>query len=118
MINPHAPTPTGAEPVARPASARSEGQVVRDLMPFLKPYWGRITLALAMVLIGKFANLIVPMVLKHLVDDLGLKNAPLALVLPAGLLIAYGASRLTVTLFTELRQVVFARVMARVSRRR
>ena len=116
MTNP-AQTPTGAEPVARPASARSEGQVVRDLLPFLKPYWGRITLALAMVLIGKFANLIVPMVLKHLVDDLGLKNAPLALVLPAGLLIAYGASRLTVTLFTELRQVVFARVMARVSRR-
>jgi ATP-binding cassette subfamily B protein len=43
--------------------------------------------------------------------------APSLLVLPVALLVAYGASRLSVTLFTELRQVVFARVMARVSRR-
>ncbi len=106
---------TGDEPVARPSTARSESQVVRELLPFLKPYWGRITLALAMVLVGKFANLFVPLVLKRLVDGLGVQ--PSLLVLPVALLIAYGASRLAVTLFTELRQVVFARVMARVSRR-
>ena len=106
---------TGEAPVARPARARTESQVVRELLPFLKPYWGRITLALAMVLAGKFANLIVPQVLKRLVD--GLRVHPTMLVLPTALLIAYGASRLSVTLFTELRQVVFARVMARVSRR-
>ena len=106
---------TGDEPVARPSTARSESQVVRELLPFLKPYWGRITLALAMVLVGKFANLFVPLVLKRLVDGLGVQ--PSLLVLPVALLLAYGASRLAVTLFTELRQVVFARVMARVSRR-
>ena len=44
-------------------------------------------------------------------------STPSLLVLPVALLLAYGASRLSVTLFTELRQVVFARVMARVSRR-
>ena len=106
---------TGNEPVARPATARSESQVVRELLPFLKPYWGRISLALAMVLVGKLANLVVPMVLKGLVDGLGVRPTPL--VFPVALLIAYGASRLSTTLFTELRQVVFARVMARVSRR-
>ena len=106
---------TGDEPVARPSTARSESQVVRELLPFLKPYWGRITLALAMVLVGKFANLFVPLVLKRLVDGLGVQ--PSLLALPVALLLAYGASRLAVTLFTELRQVVFARVMARVSRR-
>ena len=37
-------------------------------------------------------------------------------VLPVALLLAYGAARIGVTLFTELRQVVFARVMARASR--
>ena len=36
--------------------------------------------------------------------------------LPIALLIAYGGARVGVTLFTELRQVVFARVMARASR--
>ena len=102
-------------PVARPANARAEAQVLRDLLPFLKPFAGRISLALALVVAGKLANLIVPILLKKLVD--GLSVAPSLLVLPVALLVAYGASRLSVTLFTELRQVVFARVMARVSRR-
>ena len=104
-----------AIPVARPPAARSELQVLRDLLPFLRPFAGRIVLALALVVAGKLANLVVPLLLKRLVDGLG--AAPTALVLPAGLLLAYGASRLAVTLFTELRQVVFARVMARVSRK-
>src|SRR6476659_6206899 len=106
--------------VARASGARSEAQVVRDLLPFLKPFTGRITLALALVVAGKLANLVVPMLLKKLVDDLSIAPGAVAnlhLVLPAALLIAYGASRLSVTLFTELRQVVFARVMARVSRK-
>src|SRR6476659_453184 len=106
--------------VARRAGARSEAQVVRDLLPFLKPFTGRISLALALVVAGKLASLVVPMLLKKLVDDLSIAPgaaANLHLVLPAALLIAYGASRLSVTLFTELRQVVFARVMARVSRK-
>ncbi|HEY2346519.1 MAG TPA: ABC transporter ATP-binding protein/permease [Xanthomonadaceae bacterium] len=104
----------GDAPVAKAKNARSEMQVLRDLLPFLKPYAPRIALALAMVLVGKFANLAVPMVLKALVDGLG--GAHTMVVLPIALLIAYGGSRIAVTLFTELRQVVFARVMARVSR--
>ena len=106
---------TGNTQVARDFGARSEWQVIQDLLPFLKPFIGRITLALALVIAGKLANLTVPLVLKQLVDGLGV--APTLLVLPVGLLVAYGASRLSVTLFTELRQVVFARVMARVARR-
>ncbi|MGH8076847.1 MAG: ABCB family ABC transporter ATP-binding protein/permease [Lysobacter sp.] len=109
------PATDGKAPVARAENARSEWQVVRDLLPFLRPFTGRIALALALVIAGKLANLTVPMVLKRLVD--GLDVAPTLLVLPVALLLAYGASRLSVTLFTELRQVVFARVMARVSRK-
>ena len=110
-----APPIDGNAPVSRPVSARSEWQVLRELLPFLRPFTGRIALALALVIAGKLANLTVPLVLKRLVD--GLNVAPTLLVLPVALLLAYGASRLSVTLFTELRQVVFARVMARVSRR-
>jgi ATP-binding cassette subfamily B protein len=112
---PDDPADDGNLAVARPSSARSEAQVLRDLLPFLKPFVGRISLALALVVAGKLANLVVPLLLKRLVDGLGV--APSLLVLPVALLLAYGASRLAVTLFTELRQVVFARVMARVSRR-
>jgi ATP-binding cassette subfamily B protein len=117
-----ADAPADAKPAAtlavvRAASARSEAQVVRDLLPFLKPFAGRISLALALVVAGKLANLVVPMLLKRLVDGLTVTPAQLVLALPVALLLAYGASRLSVTLFTELRQVVFARVMARVSRK-
>src|SRR6478609_2686328 len=105
----------GAAPVARAGNARADWQVLSTLIPYLTPFAGRISLALLLVIVGKLANLAVPMVLKRLVD--GLNVAPTLLVLPVGLLLAYGASRLSVTLFTELRQVVFARVMARVSRR-
>ena len=103
-----------ASPESPPVPDRSVAAVLRELLPFLKPYTGRILLALACLATAKFANLGVPLVLKELVDSLDV--APSLLVLPLGLLVAYGAARLSVTLFTELRTIVFARVMARSSR--
>ena len=122
-------TPPAADAAAQPASpetpappavrtpTRSEWQVLRDLAPYLRPFLARILLALALVIAGKLTNLAVPITLKRLVDALDLKGQPLVLVLPVGLLLAYGSSRIATTLFTELRQVVFARVMARVTRK-
>ena len=101
-------------PVARAADARGDFTVVQEMLPYLRPYVGRITLALLLILAAKLANLVVPFVLKEIVDQLNVE--PSLLVLPVALLIAYGAARISVTLFTELRQVVFARVMARASR--
>ncbi|TNJ34337.1 ABCB family ABC transporter ATP-binding protein/permease [Arenimonas terrae] len=109
MTEPAAPTPE-----APPVRERRLGEVLRELLPFLRPYLGRIVLAMACLVLAKFANLGVPLVLKRLVD--GLDVEPSLLVLPVGLLLAYGAARLSVTLFTELRTIVFARVMARSSR--
>lgn len=86
-------------------------------MPYLRPFLGRILFALALVVAGKLAGLAIPAVLKRLVDALDVNVTHAALVLPVALLLAYGASRVGTTLFTEVRQIVFARVMARVSRR-
>ena len=97
---------------------RTTRAVVATLLPFLKPYRGRIALALACLVFAKLAGLSVPIVLKNLVDGLNLPTdgASLMLVLPVGLLLAYGAARLSERVFTELRQIVFARVMARSAR--
>ncbi len=111
------PQPQAPVPLAAPANARSETQILREVLPYLRPFIGRIVFALALVVVGKVAGLAVPMVLKNLVDTLGVKTDPALLVLPVGLLLAYGASRVGMTFFTEVRQIVFARVMARVSRR-
>ncbi|MCC2658408.1 MAG: putative transporter permease/ATP-binding protein [Panacagrimonas sp.] len=105
------PQPTVTAPPPRP---RGDWAVVRDLIPWLRPYAGRIAFALGLILLAKLANLFVPVALKQLVDRLNVE--PSLLVLPVGLLLAYGASRIGVTMFSELRQVVFARVMARASR--
>ncbi len=104
----------GAAPVARRAGSRGDAAVIATLLPYLRPYTGRIGLALGLILAAKLANLYVPIALKQIVDQLNV--APSLVVLPAGLLLAYGTARIGVTLFTELRQVVFARVMARASR--
>ena len=110
-------TPSIAAQAPAEAPRRGDGtvrQVLADLLPFLKPYWRRILLALGCLTAAKLALLGVPMLMKRIVD--GLDVAPSLLALPVGLLAAYGAARLASTLFTELRQIVFARVMARSAR--
>ncbi|MFC0710296.1 ABCB family ABC transporter ATP-binding protein/permease [Azorhizophilus paspali] len=105
---------SGAAPLRRAREARSDFAVIADLLPYLRPFLGRILLALSLVFVAKLCNLLVPVVLKRIVD--GLNVEPSLPMLPVGLLLAYGTSRIGVSLFTELRQMVFARVMARTSR--
>ncbi|MFP5383058.1 MAG: ABCB family ABC transporter ATP-binding protein/permease [Gammaproteobacteria bacterium] len=108
-----------AGPAPEPSpSTHTARAVVATLLPFLKPWWVRIALALACLIAGKLAALTVPLTLKHLVDGLNLPADPqnIALVLPVGLLLAYGSARLAERVFNELRQIVFARVMARSAR--
>ena len=104
---------------ADPALTTADGErpasrVIRRLIPFLKPYSGRIAIAMACLLTAKVAGLAVPMLLKRLIDTLGLPNT--LAVIPVALVIAYGGARLSERVFTEMRQIVFARVMARSSR--
>ncbi len=64
---------------------------------------------------AKVAAMGVPLVLKLIIDDLAVSAAaPSAmLALPVSLLIAYGLLRLTGSLFTELRELTFAKVTQR-----
>ena len=97
--------------------AQSRATIVgafRRLMPTVMRYRWRVLAALAFLVAGKLANIGVPLVLKHLVDGLDVKPSPL--VIPILILMAYGALRLSTSLFQELRTVVFARVLARTSR--
>jgi ABC-type transport system involved in Fe-S cluster assembly fused permease/ATPase subunit len=103
--------------VSLPAPAdrayRGDWQTVRTLLPYLMAYKGRVSLALACLIAAKVANVGVPLVLKQIVDRL---TGPTALVLPLALLAAYGAMRLSTTLFTELREFLFAKVTQRTVR--
>ena len=67
---------------------------------------------------AKLANVGVPILLKHLVDALDIKSgdARAALVVPVGLLLAYGLLRFSTTMFTELRDLVFSKATQGASR--
>ena len=86
------------------------------MLPYLAEFRGRALLALACLVMAKLANVGVPILLKHIVDAFEQARDHL-LVLPIGLLIAYGALKLSSSLFNELRDVVFARVRFRAMRR-
>ena len=74
-----------------PALKRSH--TLRSLLPFIWEFRGRTLLALVFLVIAKLATVLIPVALKHLVDDLNpVRHA--ALVLPVALLIGYGALRL------------------------
>ena len=98
-----------------PATAgapRSDWQTLGKLLPYLWQYRWRVGLALSFLLAAKLANVSVPLLLKYLVDALALKpgDPRVALVVPVGLLLAYAGLRLSTSLFTELRELVFAKV--------
>jgi ATP-binding cassette subfamily B protein len=92
---------------------RADWRTVRTLLPYLLAYKGRLVFALTCLIGAKLASVGVPLVLKEIVDRL---TAPQALVLPLGLLAAYGAMRLATTAFTELREFLFAKVTQRAVR--
>ncbi len=86
------------------------------MLPFLWEYRGRALFALACLVVAKVANVGIPMVLKEIVDLLE-KTPQAELFLPLSLLLAYGALRLSSSLFNELRDAVFARVRYHAMRR-
>jgi ATP-binding cassette subfamily B protein len=95
-----------------PAAPRSgDWQTLSRLLPYLWQYKWRVLVALALMVGAKLANVSVPLLLKELIDAMSLKpgNPTVVLVVPASLLLGYGALRLMTSAFTELRELVFAK---------
>ena len=100
------PTPTG-----QPAKQRPDSETLKRLFPYLWQYKWRVLAALTFMVGAKLANVSVPLLLKELIDAMSFKpNDPMVvLVVPVSLLLVYGVLRLSVSAFTELRELVFAK---------
>jgi ABC-type transport system involved in Fe-S cluster assembly fused permease/ATPase subunit len=98
-----------SRPTTLPGTRGNDIRTLRALAPFLWTYRGRVLLALGFLVLAKVANVGIPLVLKDIVDSLD-TGTHATLVLPLALLVMYGALKLASSLFTELRDSIFARV--------
>ena len=100
-----------APPTPKAAVERSDRDTLKRLFPYLWQYKWRVMAALAFMVGAKVANVSVPVLLKHLIDDMSIKpgDVQAVLVVPVALLVGYGLLRLSVSAFTELRELVFAK---------
>ena len=97
---------------------RKDWPTIKRLLGYLWNYRWRVGFALSFMLGARLANVGVPVLLKHLVDSLDLKpgSAQSMLVVPVGLLVAYGLLRLSTSLFSEARELIFAKATEGTSR--
>ena len=111
--------PSSAAPPApapnTPRTYRGDWATIRTLLPYLWEYKGRVLAAIGCLILAKVANVGVPVLLKQIVDSLDRETA--AMFVPLALLVAYGLLRLSTTMFTELREFLFAKVTQRAVRK-
>lgn len=100
-------------PPPHPSSSGSSSQwrTLKRLVPYLWAYKWRVLIAIGLMVAAKASNVGVPLLLKELIDamDVPAGDARALLVVPVGLLLAYGALRFGNSLFNELRELVFAK---------
>ena len=90
---------------------QQDWQVVKNLLPYLSAYKARIIFTVICLVMAKVANLGVPILLKQIVDAMSIQSIPKALlVVPVSLIVAYGLLRLSASLFSELRELIFSKV--------
>ena len=107
----HHAAPSPSLPVTAPAQAPvSDWATLKRLFPYLWEYKWRVVAALSFMVGAKLANVGVPLLLKELIDALTPQpsGAQMLMVVPLALLFGYGLLRLSVSAFTELRELVFA----------
>tara|TARA_R110000772_G_scaffold163459_4_gene274843 strand:- start:9658 stop:11448 length:1791 start_codon:yes stop_codon:yes gene_type:complete len=106
----------------RPTTDAEPGQVLDwsilpRLWPYLRDHRRRIALAMLCLLLAKGAMLVIPFIMKHMVDGLNLESGvQLAAQVAIGLVAAYGLARFSSVLFAELRDTLFVRVTERAMR--
>ncbi|MDR7150163.1 ATP-binding cassette subfamily B protein [Hydrogenophaga palleronii] len=105
------PLPASPDSPATGKPGRSDWATLARLLPYLWRYKWRVVFALAFMVAAKMANVSVPLLLKELVDAMSIRPGSVEsmLVVPLGLLLAYGGLRLSTSVFTELRELVFAK---------
>ena len=110
-MRPSATSSPALPDTATPPPTTSDWHTLARLFPYLWEYKWRVMAALSFMVGAKLANVGVPILLKNLIDQMTPQptGVQMLLVVPVALLIGYGLLRLSVSAFTELRELIFAK---------
>lgn len=89
--------------------AMSLKQSIQTLWPYLMAFKGRVVLALLCLVAAKAATLLLPWILKEIIDAVDSQHQQL-LMIPVGLVVLYGLLRFATVFLGELRDALFGRV--------
>ncbi len=95
-------------------------QAFKLIVPYLFEYKKRIAVAMLCLILTKVASVYLPFILKDIVDTLDANSndkQSALVVVPLGLVAAYGLVRLSIVVFAEVRDTLFGRVTERAIRR-
>jgi ABC-type transport system involved in Fe-S cluster assembly fused permease/ATPase subunit len=103
-----------ADPLHVPGVADHEVRTLTRLLPYLWPkdrpeVRVRVVAAVALLVAAKLATIVVPLFYRYAVDALSSAGGA-AVIVPVGIVLAYGGARILSQAFSELREIVFARV--------
>jgi len=104
-----------ADPLHVPGiGPEQDARTIARLLPYLWPPGRRevkirVLAAVALLVAAKLATVVIPLFYRHAVDALSAAGGA-AVVVPVGIVLAYGGARVLSQVFGELREIVFARV--------
>ena len=105
----HAPNPPN-----RSTDDSDNWDMIRAFLPYLFPkdrvLRRRISWAMVFLVLAKLVGVATPYLSKQLIDSFEPSAEDAVLLLPLGLILAYSAARISVSLFEQLREIMFARV--------
>ncbi|HIG67890.1 MAG TPA: ABC transporter ATP-binding protein/permease [Candidatus Thioglobus sp.] len=95
------------------AEQKINWKVFQFVWPYLFKYRSRIALAFGCLVLSKAASVSGPFLLKNIVDTLNEDGVNGLILVPVGLVLAYGFARFSMILLGEIRDTVFGRVTER-----
>ena len=107
---------SGSEP-----QSKINWKVFSIIWPYLLEYKVRVIIALSCLVLSKAASVSGPFLLKHIVDTFtqepATANLLTPIIVPIGLVLAYGFARFSMIILGEIRDTIFGRVTERAMRR-
>lgn len=95
------------------AEQKINWKVFQFVWPYLFKYKSRIALAFGCLVLSKAASVSGPFLLKNIVDTLNEDGVNGLILVPVGLVLAYGFARFSMIILGEIRDTVFGRVTER-----